>query len=216
MKDILQEASQKTLGSSLSLIKIGIKEKEQYRIFLKELTEIILQHSLNPDAVIKNSYSPIQEALLQLEEETIKREPPEKNDKKILVAVPAERRQKVLQALVPNYVAPEQEKSLSQLLISSRTSEIICFKGNNRQLGESFQRLALLNLHFEHLDDDQIQSLTEKLGVDYSKIFRSRFKPVFANTLYHVNLFEKLEERGLIIRFKQLEKADELKVFANY
>ena len=145
VKNILQDASKKTLESSLPIVRISIREKESYGVLLKELTEIIRQHSSNPDEVIKPddtiSYSPIQEALSQVEGSAIKREVPEKIEKKILVTIQSEARQKVLEALVPNYIGPEQAQLLTELLTTGVASQAVYFNGNGRQLGDFFQRL---------------------------------------------------------------------------
>ena len=145
IKNILQEASKNMLGSSLPLIRIAIKEKESYTVLLKELTEIIRQNSANPDVVIRPDeaifYSPIQEMLSQLKKDAIKNEVPEKIEKKILITVPAEYQQKVLQALLPNYVAREQEQLLAELFNTGSSTQMINFHGNGRQLGDFFQRL---------------------------------------------------------------------------
>ena len=78
------------------------------------------------------------------------------------------------------------------------------------------KRIVLLNLHFDKLDDNQIQSLTEKLGVDYAKIFMKQHKPFFTKTDYHYDFFNKLKNRNLIIRFEDVDKTSEIKVYANY
>jgi hypothetical protein len=145
VKNILQDASKKTLGSSLPLVRISIREKESYTTLLKELTEIIRQHSANPDEVVRPdkeiAYSPIQEALSKVEGSAMTGEVPGKIEKKILLIVPAEVRQKVMQALVPNYVATEQEPLLTELLTTGEASQTVYFNGNGRQLGDFFQRL---------------------------------------------------------------------------
>jgi len=78
------------------------------------------------------------------------------------------------------------------------------------------KRIALLNLHFDKLDDSQIQSLTEKLGDDYAKIFMKQHKPLFNKTDYHYNFFNKLKDKNLIIRFEDVDKTNEIKIYANY
>jgi hypothetical protein len=70
VKNILQEAGKKALDSSVPLIRIAIKEKESYATLLKELTELIRQHSFNTEAVMRNgeepSYSLILEAIFRV------------------------------------------------------------------------------------------------------------------------------------------------------
>jgi hypothetical protein len=144
VKNILLDTN-KTFGSSLPLVRISIREKESYTTLLKELTEIIRQHSANPDEVVRPdeaiAYSPIQEALSKVKGSAMTGEVPGKIEKKVLITVPSEARQKVLEALVPNYVVPEQEPLLMELLTTGEASQTVYFSGNGRQLGDFFQRL---------------------------------------------------------------------------
>lgn len=78
------------------------------------------------------------------------------------------------------------------------------------------KRIELLNIYFDKLDEEQIQKLTEQLGDDYSKIFMKQHKPVFNKADFHYTFFEKLRQRGLIIRYEDVEKSNEIKVFAKY
>lgn len=78
------------------------------------------------------------------------------------------------------------------------------------------KRIALLILHFENLDNNQIQILTEELGDDYARMFMKQHKPVFANAPYNISLFIKLEERDLIIRFEVIGSKNVIKVYAKY
>lgn len=80
----------------------------------------------------------------------------------------------------------------------------------------SQNRITLLNLHLEHLEDYQVKSLVEQLGKRYAKLFKKQHKPVFTNNSYNFGLFQKLQERGLIIRFEPLYEKNQLKVIANY
>ncbi|MGW8123204.1 YobI family P-loop NTPase [Roseivirga echinicomitans] len=78
------------------------------------------------------------------------------------------------------------------------------------------KRVHLLNLNFPDMNDEQIQSLTERLGKDYKKIFMKQHKPLFPNNDYNLDFFIKLQDRGLIIRYKLNEKGDKIKVIAMY
>lgn len=78
------------------------------------------------------------------------------------------------------------------------------------------KRIAILILHFEHLNNSQIQSLVEILGDNYTKLFKKQNKPTFANNPYHNTLFEKLKKRNLISSYKEIEKGNEIRVHAKY
>jgi hypothetical protein len=41
-------------------------------------------------------------------------------------------------------------------------------------------------------------------------------KPLFNKTDYHYNFFNKLKDKNLIIRFKDFDKTNEIKVYAKY
>jgi len=78
------------------------------------------------------------------------------------------------------------------------------------------KRIALLNVHFPNLDNAQIQALTEKLGEDYTKLFMKQHKPVFSYKAFNIDLFNQLQERGLIIRYEVEDKGHSIRVFAKY
>jgi hypothetical protein len=78
------------------------------------------------------------------------------------------------------------------------------------------KRINLLNLHFDNLDDSQIQTLSEKLGEDYSNLFVKQHKPTFANKKYNQELFRKLKAKNLISSYSVNDEKGEIKVVANY
>jgi DNA-dependent RNA polymerase auxiliary subunit epsilon len=86
------------------------------------------------------------------------------------------------------------------------------FSANN----STEKRVRLINLHFQNLDDKQIQVLTEKLGVDYARIFMKQHKPVFPNQPYNIEFFTKLKEKDLIIRYEKEDKDKSIRVLAKY
>ncbi len=88
------------------------------------------------------------------------------------------------------------------------------FKANN----SINKRINLLMLHWSNLDDSQVQSLVEILGDSYAKVFIKQHKPVFPSNSSHIELFTKLKERDLILRFEEKEKDKEqvIKVYAKY
>ncbi|MBA4057143.1 MAG: hypothetical protein C0490_20690, partial [Marivirga sp.] len=88
------------------------------------------------------------------------------------------------------------------------------FKANN----STKKRISLLILHWANLDDSQVRSLVEILGEDYSKAFIKQNKPVFPSNALNIELFTKLKERDLIMRFEEKEKDNEklIKVYAKY
>lgn len=77
-------------------------------------------------------------------------------------------------------------------------------------------RIYLLNLHFDNLDDSQIQALSKKLGEDYANLFLKQHKPTFKNMHYNEELFKKLKDRNLISSYSVNEKKAEIRVVANY
>lgn len=78
------------------------------------------------------------------------------------------------------------------------------------------KKVALLNLNFDTLSDNQIQVLTEKLGKDYKRIFIKQNKPIFKSESYLKVFFDKLKAKDLIIRYEKDEDKNEFKVFAKY
>ncbi|PVY40863.1 YobI family P-loop NTPase [Pontibacter virosus] len=78
------------------------------------------------------------------------------------------------------------------------------------------KRIALLTLHFDNLDDNQIQILIEEIGGDYTRIFMKQHKPLLDNVPYNRTLFTKLQGRDMIIRFELIEKKNKIRVFAKY
>lgn len=78
------------------------------------------------------------------------------------------------------------------------------------------KKIALLNLNFNNLDDNQIQFLIETFGGDYLKMFKKQNKPKFPNNPQHIALFDKLRKRDLIIRYELNEDEKEIRVFAKY
>jgi hypothetical protein len=88
------------------------------------------------------------------------------------------------------------------------------FKSNN----SINKRIRLLKLHWNDLDDSQVQSLVELLGDNYAKMFLKQHKPIFPNNALNIDLFNELKERDLIMRFeeKEKDKGKLIKVFAKY
>lgn len=80
------------------------------------------------------------------------------------------------------------------------------------------KRINLLMLHWTSLDNSQVQSLVEILGDKYGKVFIKQHKPVFPSNSLNKELFTRLKERDLIMRFeeKEKDKEDLLKVYAKY
>lgn len=78
------------------------------------------------------------------------------------------------------------------------------------------KRINLLNLHFDNLDDSQIQTLSEKFGEDYANLFVKQHKPTFANKPYNEELFKKLKAKNLISSYSVNDEKGEIKVVANY
>ncbi len=78
-------------------------------------------------------------------------------------------------------------------------------------------RIKLLNKHIDKLSDLEIQNLIEILGYNYKEIFKKQHKPKFNDTDFHQELFKKLKNKDLILRY-ELDKKDssKIKVFANY
>lgn len=78
------------------------------------------------------------------------------------------------------------------------------------------KRIEILLLHAANIDDEQLQTLTEKLGADYAKLFVKQNKPVFQNSRYNTDLFDLLKARDMIIRYELNEGDGQIKVFAKY
>ena len=78
------------------------------------------------------------------------------------------------------------------------------------------KRINLLNLHFDNLDDNQIQTLSGKIGEDYANLFVKQHKPSFTNKHYNEELFKKLKAKNLISSYSVNKEKDEIKVVANY
>jgi hypothetical protein len=78
------------------------------------------------------------------------------------------------------------------------------------------KKCTLLNIHFENLNNEQIQGLTEKLGDDYGRLFIKQNKPSFANKPYNLKLIENLQSKSLISSFSIDKEKNEIKVVANY
>lgn len=78
------------------------------------------------------------------------------------------------------------------------------------------KRIELLNIHFDNLDEGQIQSLLEKLGDDYARIFVKQNKPTISYTSYNINLVEKLKSKNLISSYSINIEKNEIKVVARY
>lgn len=76
-------------------------------------------------------------------------------------------------------------------------------------------KIKVLNKQAEDLDDSQLQDLVELLGGNYQKIFEKKRRPTFSDTKGNRLLFDKLQKKGLIIKYKD-EKDDQLRVFANH
>lgn len=78
------------------------------------------------------------------------------------------------------------------------------------------KRIELLNIHFDYLDEGQIQSLIEILGDDYARMFIKQNKPTISNTSYNINLAEKLKSKNLISSYSINKEKSEIKVVARY
>ncbi len=76
------------------------------------------------------------------------------------------------------------------------------------------KRIELLLLHSFDLETSQIQSLAERLGVDYANVFVKQHNPKFKNALYNRSLFDMLKARDLIKRYKLEEKERQIRVIA--
>lgn len=78
-------------------------------------------------------------------------------------------------------------------------------------------RIKLLNKHIDKISNDEIHNLIEILGITYKEIFKKQHKPKFTNTSFHLELFEKLKSRNLIIKY-ELDKKEpnKIRVFAKY
>jgi hypothetical protein len=140
---LLDEARQEVFNFSEPMQEIVAKEKDTYQQLLEELTELIRQHSLdtNPlNAAQQTAFSPIKNVIEQAEEKIAVKELLTSKADEVIVTVTPEDFQRVMDAFLP-YMAPEQKEALSALFAAGHSSEIIYFKGPNKQLGDFFRRL---------------------------------------------------------------------------
>jgi hypothetical protein len=107
---------------------------------------------------------------------------------------------------------------VAELIIENRislSSEAIeaCFKSQI----SSITKFRIINNYFDKLSDAKVKEFVESLGEEYARIFIKQNKPVFSDTQLHIELFSKLQQRGLIKRFEFYKKhGDEIKVYALY
>lgn len=78
------------------------------------------------------------------------------------------------------------------------------------------KRIELLDLYFDKLEDDQLQSLIEELGDDYARMFVKQKKPILGNTPYNARLVNRLKEKGMISSYSVNQEKNEIKVVAKY
>lgn len=154
IQDLLELTSKEALNFSTPMAKIAVKEKEPYQKLLEELTQIIRQHSASADQLVftqQPSFSPNNKAVEEVQEKIAEKELQVKKEKKILLTVRDDERQKILQALLP-YVDPAQARNLEELFSTGSSPEPVFFTGNNKQLGDFFRRLkdkeALLGISY--------------------------------------------------------------------
>lgn len=144
VKDLLGGFREDALTLSATLVQIILKEKWFYDELLKELTMIIRQHTPKAEILSTSQQgsmdSPLHKKVQQVQAKVMEKWEEEKREKKNLVTIKSEDLERVHKALLP-YVEPEEAKALKDLLSTGSTSEIIHFKGTNKQLGDFFQRL---------------------------------------------------------------------------
>ena len=78
-------------------------------------------------------------------------------------------------------------------------------------------RILILNQHFSEYSEDEIKSLVELLKGNYIELFKTRHKPSFSHTEFHLELFDHLKRTGLISSYVVNKTDDSLiTVVANY
>jgi energy-coupling factor transporter ATP-binding protein EcfA2 len=95
--------------------------------------------------------------------------------------------------------------------LSNETIEALVNSNNSLKI-----KIDLLNRYIYNLPNEIVENLVKILGEDYQKIFLKKHKPHFPDTPYNRELFKKLADRNLIIRYEPINDKNELKVLANY
>lgn len=139
---LLEEARQEVFNFSEPMQQIAANEKDSYQQLLEELTQLIRQHSLDTSSLPsqQESFSPIKKVVEEAQEKVAKKELLTSKADEVLVTVAPENFQRIMDAFLP-CVAPEQKEALSALFTAGHSSEVIYFKGPNKQLGDFFRRL---------------------------------------------------------------------------
>lgn len=78
------------------------------------------------------------------------------------------------------------------------------------------KRIEILNLHFKSLEKSKIQTLIEKLGVEYARIFIKQNRPSIENTPYNLNLVEKLNSNKFISSYSISKSKNKINIIAKY
>lgn len=128
------------------------------------------------------------------------------------------------------YISKLNEQSISiNNKISKKVGEIILTKSSKIKFEYSTleslvtncnlieNKVKLVNLYFDDLNDSEIISLVKSIGHYYSELFVKQHKPLFNNTIFNKELLTKLLSKELINSF-DLDKKDRSKIraVANY
>jgi hypothetical protein len=78
-------------------------------------------------------------------------------------------------------------------------------------------RIKVLIMQANNYSDNEITEFIKRLGGDYKDLFKKQYKPTFAITEYHRQLFEILRNRSLIRNYDiDAKQSNRLRVIANY